>query len=389
MDLRTGQFIESMKVISIQPGSLYQNGGAARVLRRLYLGREEQIHAVGIVESATPAPKGMIRETLVPTAIQQRKWLRWYLRNFMVFLRDSVLKSFTKRKIRKILHAESYDVVHLVSHGPFNPILKDTSFGATQQLWVSFHDHFSTAGSSKADTNLLWNKAHRRLVISDELGKHYQSLFGAKPFELITDGLFENEISPSHSMTKANNSLIVYFAGLLHIDYYPLFQALADALDLLVLQKKHIKLILRGTQPLGFLSERSFEVEYRKDFVSDQEIKTEMDAASILYLPIKFTEPNFYLYSLSTKMIGYLGASGTILYHGPGNSAAAKLLNASSAGICCDSLDPADVLRSLEEIFAAGSKVSEQAKHLAKTRFDFPAIQDTFWQGKTVEAVAG
>src|SRR5690606_34277474 len=103
-------------------------------------------------------------------------------------------------------------------------------------------------------------------------------------------------------------------------------EAFANALDKLSDTNMKFRLVLRGTQKLSFLKDRMFTVEYRQTFVSDDEIKSEIDRADILYLPIKFNSPNFYLYSLSTKMIGYLGASGAIFYHGPSDSAANKLL---------------------------------------------------------------
>jgi hypothetical protein len=173
--------------------------------------------------------------------------------------------------------------------------------------------------------------------------------------------------------------ITIYFAGLLHIDYYPLFEILADALDLISKKGFKFRLILRGAQNIDFLNNRAFEVDYRSDFVTDKEIKQELDSASILYLPIKFSEPDFYLYSLSTKMIGYLGASGSILYHGPLNSAACKLLNNSKSAACCGALNVNEVVELILSMLNE-DEYSINAKKLARENFNLKNIQNQFWQ---------
>ncbi|HEY4196056.1 MAG TPA: glycosyltransferase [Mucilaginibacter sp.] len=368
-----------MRIISFQPGSLYQNGGAARVLRRLFMGRESQVFSIGIVYQKLNVKEGNITEKLVGAFPLQRKWMRWHLRTAINWLRENLFISLTIRNIRKVARENKYDVIHIVNHGPFSLALLNKGYDEDKKLWVSFHDHFSTSNSPKADTEKLWNRADRRLVISEELGMEYQRLFGNRAFEIITDGLFPGEVSAPKNF-DGSDPIIIYFAGLLHIDYYPLFELLAAALDDLTRKGMQFKLVLRGTQALNFLNNRSFGVEYKLDFVSDEEIKCELDSASILYLPIKFSQPDFYLYSLSTKMVGYLGASGTVLYHGPADSAAGNLLQKDGAAVCCNSLVKDDLIRSIYRIIDGDSKYSQNAKELALTQFNFKTIQQRFWQ---------
>jgi hypothetical protein len=368
-----------MKILSFQPGSLYQNGGAARLLRRLYAGKESEVQLIGIVTTVSPMHLGAISEKIIPAFPVQRKWMRWHLRSWTTYLRENIFKFWTLMKIRKAATGVDCHVIHLVSHGPFVKAFDNQLLLAGKKLWVSFHDHFSTNGCTFSETAKLWNQADRRLVISEELGIEYQKIFGKNKFEVITDGISKDEIScPTAIVSKAVIS--IYFAGLLHIDYYPLFETLANTLDLLSKQNLSFKLILRGTQNIGFLNNRSFEVDYRKGFIGDKEIKRELDTAAILYLPIKFTLPDFYLYSLSTKMVGYLGASGSILFHGPGNSAACGLLSRSNAAVCCTSLEVQELASAFGHLIAAGNKVSANAKLLAKIHFDMQRIQNSFWQ---------
>ena len=370
-----------LKVLSIQPVSLYQNGGAARVLRRLYQGKEPEVYSLGVISHPTPLISGDLKETLIPAFPMQKKWMRWRLRSLATWLREKAVAFITINKIYKAAKKVQYDVIHLVSHGPFCGAFDNDKLLVDKELWVSFHDHFSTNSSTFAATSNLWNKSDRRLVISREMGDEYQKLFGIKEYELITDGVSADEISKPVDITTSN-AITIYFAGLLHTDYYPLFKVLANALDLISKQGYRFKLVMRGTGSIGFLNNRSFEIDYRSNFVSDNEIKKELDSASILYLPIKFTLPDFYLYSLSTKMIGYLGASGTMLYHGPGDSAACNLLRKGQAAACCISLVTDDMVKVILQLINDRNEYSANAKKVAYTEFNFDTIQKRFWRLK-------
>ena len=81
-------------------------------------------------------------------------------------------------------------------------------------------------------------------------------------------------------------------------------------------------------------------------------------------------------------MIGYLGASGTILYHGPADSAACNLLRNSAAAACCTSLDAGDMVNILLQVINNKNDYSANAKKVAHTEFNFDIIQQRFWQLK-------
>lgn len=285
--------------------------------------------------------------------------------------------ALTNKRVRKIAAQIPCDIIHVVNHGPFADALCTEEF-KSKKLWVSFHDHYKSTNSSLRITNLLWNNADRRLVISDQLGQTYQTLFGNKPYELITDGVYKDEIT--YPATEFKRPFEVYFAGMLHIDYLPLFRTLADALDNLSKQGMSFKFILRATQKLPFLNNRLFDVEYRGLTLSNAELKTELDSATVLYLPMKFTDPDFYLYSLSTKMVGYLGAPGTILYHGPADSAACHMLNSLNAAACCNTVDVGELTDTIKQAITGGTDFSKQAKMMALNDFDMADIKKQFWR---------
>lgn len=367
-----------MKILSFHPFSLYANGGGSRILRRLYQGHEAQVTSLA-VEGISNAPKqGIINEHIVYAMPVTRKWMRWHLRNWIIFLREKKFVELTNCRIRRVAAQIPCDIIHVVHHGPFADALCTDHF-AGKELWVSFHDHFNTTKCTYSSSAQLWNQAHRRFVISDELGKTYQQLFGNKPYDLITDGVYSDEITyPGDD--DSSQPFEVYFAGLLHIAYLPLFEVLAEALDKLAASGLSFKLVLRATQKLPFLNNRLFQTEYRDITLDDKELKAELNSASILYLPIKFTQPDFYLYSLSTKMVGYLGAPGSILYHGPANSAACKLLRDTGAAAYCDTLVTEDLVASIVNAINNRQTLSAQAKVLAQNKFDMLAMQRKFWQ---------
>jgi len=366
-----------MKILSYQPFSLFANGGGNRILRRLYQGNEAKVTSLVVDGFSSVLPKGNIKEILVPAIPVHRPWMRWRLRNLGIWLRDTFFHSLTTNRIRKAARQIDYDIVHVVDHGPYCAALCVDEFLKGKQLWVSFHDHFKTTKSNAENTRRLWQHAARRLVISEEIAVAYSRLFGNAQYEIITDGVETQEIR--HPSAQIGNPVNIYFAGLLHLHYIPLFKTLADALDKLSNEGLQFKLILRGTQQLNELNNRRFDIDYLPVTLNNADLKAELDAADILYLPIKFTTPDFYLYSLSTKMVGYLGAPGAILYHGPADAAACYLLNSNQAAICCGSLNADELVASLRQLLSNGKEVSTQAKELARNRFDLKTIQQRFW----------
>jgi hypothetical protein len=364
-----------MKILSFQPFSIYQNGGGSRILRRIYSGRENQVISIFIKEDAcTPVTVGEIKEIAIPSFPRNHKWTKWKLHTVFRWLREDIFYSFTKKRIIRTVCNIPYDVIHIVSHGKYAAVLCDDRLLKGKKLWASFHDHYLSADTPFSDTQKLWLFSDRRFVISEEMGVKYQNLFGYKEYEIVTDGVLKNEITEPEQTDKAK--ITIYFAGLLHIGYYPLFESLANALDILCDVHIQVCLILRGTQKLPFLSNRKFQTEYRASFIID--IKKELDSADILYFPMKY-DPVFYLYSISTKMVGYLAGAGTILYHGPQGSAAHKLLEKHNAAVSCFSLNAHDIVNSILTIINGDGNISRNAKKLAEREFLLADMQSKFW----------
>jgi hypothetical protein len=81
-------------------------------------------------------------------------------------------------------------------------------------------------------------------------------------------------------------------------------------------------------------------------------------------------------------MVGYLGASGAILYHGPADSAVCKLLQKSNAAMCNNKLAVDTLSEDILNLIANKTAIAARAKLLAKEHFNLTEIQRQFWQTK-------
>ena len=100
-----------------------------------------------------------------------------------------------------------------------------------------------------------------------------------------------------------------------------------------------------------------------------------------MYMPLPFGSDHADLvrFSMSTKMVSYLGRGVPLFYHGPKASAAVNLLRQADAALVGDSLDVravADILASSAERKAA---VAENALRLARRRFLLSDVRTRFW----------
>jgi hypothetical protein len=105
-----------------------------------------------------------------------------------------------------------------------------------------------------------------------------------------------------------------------------------------------------------------------------------MEIADVLYLPLSLDAQfaNFARFSLSTKLITYLGSGLPILYHGPEESAANRLLATHRAGMGCHSLDPDEIAKSLEGVLEKRTSLVENALRLAQKEFPLEKIRLRF-----------
>lgn len=256
------------------------------------------------------------------------------------------------------------------------------------KFFFNLHDDLlDTAGRSLGGRALMravpeiWRDADARFVISEQIGREYCARYGGRPFEVVTDGLEElREPRP-----RVPGRLHIYFMGLFHLRYEPNLVSLLRALE--IVRAEHPGIEIKATFRCENI--RASATEGAKGlrvlpFGTEADVDADMRAADLLYMPLPFTAEDacFVRFSLSTKMITYLGSGVPILYHGPREAAAFEVLAENNAAFTCDSLDPELLAATLREAIgnpSARNSRLESAIDLARRHFMLEQQRSRFW----------
>jgi hypothetical protein len=188
-------------------------------------------------------------------------------------------------------------------------------------------------------------------------------------YEVITDGLHTFAPAP---VSARPMKLKVYFMGLFHLRYRQNMRALLEGLKLV--RQRHLDWDISVICRCDRLPVETFDDDVPVQvlpFAPEDQIALDLLDTDLLYQPLPFQKDAEALnkYSLSTKMVTYLGSGLPIFYHGPGSSAAAALLRQNSAASICTSLDPTQIAQTLEDLHANRTQIVEAALRLARERF--------------------
>jgi glycosyltransferase involved in cell wall biosynthesis len=224
----------------------------------------------------------------------------------------------------------------------------------------------------------VWRQAQGRLVISEEMGQEYCRRYGDHPYCTVTDGV---EIPAARPLEARPESLRVYFMGSLHLSYRPNFEALYEALGALRRRRPDLTVTVtcRGSAIPSQVPGVTVTV---LPWMTETEVARDMERADVLYLPLPFAREHELLcrFSLSTKMVSYLGSGRPILYHGPAYAAAAQLLRRHGAGVAAESLDPVQIATALEAVAAQREALITNALALAQSQFCAADQRAKFWR---------
>ncbi len=356
--------------------------GGARILRSLL--RDAPVDALSINSGCVPAPLARsVREIQLP----YRPWLgriertrlgvccqwsnRWFLERFT-------------RRLAETCGRERITALHSVAHGWDCFAVSAVAAALNIPFFLSVHDHLDHtlrlqgAASARQRFGALWRKAAARFAISDELAQEYCNRYGARPYTLITDGLEAVARAPR---PPVKDRVRVYFMGLFHVGYIDNLRHLLAALGVTASRNPgwQVSLTCRcgGLPAVPVPAGVNLRVLPFTD--SDAEIAADLEDADLLYLPLDFRRPMFSRYSLSTKMVTYLGSGIPILYHGPEDAAASRLLSSHPAALCC--FEPGG--EPLEQVLLAPAEkryaVALAALALARSQFQLAEIRARFW----------
>jgi glycosyltransferase involved in cell wall biosynthesis len=369
----------------VQPFALHAAGGGSRILRALLQG--EHPPALSLYTGLlAPPPSPHVEEIHLPNrpAFGRLEWTR-FQRHLRVF--DGIFRSRFEGQLRQVIHQRKIKLLHIIPHVyDFVPV-----WNVASQLELPFfltvHDDLEylagghpLTGQMLAAMGQAWRSAKGIFVISDEIGKEYAARYGPREYQVITDGI---AVAAEAPLPRPARSLRIYFMGLFHFRYTANFRALLDALK--SIRKEHpdwdISVVCRCGSIFGSLKEDDVPVQVLP-FAPESEVEKDMLSADLLYQPLPFEAEavNFGKFSLSTKLVTYLGSGLPILYHGPSDTAACNLLTRHDAAVVCTTLDPQAIAGQLVAAFDRRESIVNNALQLARHRFMLADQQRRFWQ---------
>jgi glycosyltransferase involved in cell wall biosynthesis len=373
-------------ILFVQPFGLGSPGGGSRILRALL----ENAPAKWLSVAATPFPPPTSpfgKEIHIPGRpyfgrLERTRFSHWFTKL------DGWAGVRLELRLNHIIKQERIKAIHAVAHGCWDTL---AAYRVAKlnglPFFLTVHDDpaYSLRGHplrEKLLTEIVecWREAKARFVISEEMGQELCRRWGKRDYHLVTDGLVEIAPQPR---PQPPNRLSVYFMGLLHISYEPNFIALQEALHL-VSENDHgmeVRLMLRGAM-LRHEAMVQPELVCSLPFAKEEEVHSDLENVELLYQPLAI-EPESHAmnaFSLSTKMITYLGSGLPILFHGPVDSAAGKLLGQNRAAFVCDSNEPSQLAKILIQAFGSErNEVVSSALKLANRQFLLRDLRDRFW----------
>lgn len=371
----------------VQPFGLHSLGGGPRILRSL-LAETSQPYLSVCTSMRRPDTFDEACEVHLPVRPYLGRIEGTRLGQPLSLLTMLSISRLTSR-LRVLFEKRGITCVHAIPHGLdfWSAFEAAQSVGARYILNVhddmtyNLHEgaYLNRAMARLADT---WCEADARLVISEAMGQAYNARYGDRSYTVVTDGLMPFQVEPAPRRTP-DGRLNIYFMGSVHVSYQHNFQSLLDALNLMVARHPglSVRFIVRGSPPFA-VDVGAVEMELR-GWGTQEEVQQDLNEADLLYFPLPF-EPDhdtFVRFSLSTKLVTYLGSGLPILYHGPSSAAAAHLLDDHGAGVLVCTDDADDVARRLSSLDVDElNSIVARALRLARSRFMVKEQRKRFWE---------
>ncbi len=290
--------------------------------------------------------------------------------------------TFTER-LEAVMREHQVTAIHAIPHGMHFAYASRVARRMGVPFYLNVHDELAynlhgnpRLAEAERELEQAWLSATGRIVISDQMGEEYCRRFGQREYVMVTDGLEE---PPTTKRAPVKDRLYVYFMGSQHLSYEPNFRVLLAALEKIkAATGMDVKLISRGgLQP----SLRVHPLVETRPSRPEKEIEGDFEEADVLYLPLPTQPENapFYRYSLSTKMVTYLGIGAPILYHGTADAAAAVVLG--DAAFHCHDMNADSLASALMDTLEPRKReaVIENAFALAHRRFMAGDNRAAFW----------
>lgn len=374
-----------MSVVFVQPSGINAQGGSSKIFRSLLAPAPVKVQILVYGTNAPPAGRVGVEERFV----SERPALGRLEHTRLHFLADLLrvpFRGLAKERFYRTLNAWAPSHVHAHIHGTGFLHASEWCRNKGVPFSISVHDdirHLTSAdlwrGRIEKAAAWAWQNATNRFVISPEIGEEYSRRYGTRSWIQVTDGL---EVFDPVSRLVAPHRLNIYFAGAMNVPYEPNFIALQRALKLWAVKHPgyEVRLIARGGRSLRNEVDEAPAIEVRP-FAQPDEVRKDLEEADLLYLPLSLDPKysNFARFSLSTKMITYLAAGLPILYHGPQDAAAYRLLTTHDACLSCFTNEPTDIMQSFEASEERKRRVVQNALDLGREKFRLQEIRQRFW----------
>ncbi len=375
-------------ILFIQPFPVAGPGGGPRIIRSLLQDAPVATRVV-CTSPAAPPSRYLDAELHLPLRPNLGRIERTRFNALAHALTPFFRRRFARR-LEQVCALAQPDALHSVAHGGLDFY---DAYCLARKLRIPFflhiHDDVVYTAAGRVPAQVLsrclaetWRGAQARFVISQELGDEYARRYGERDFVIVTDGVEKMAIAPRPPPAQ----LRIYFMGLFHVGYEKNLESLLQALALLprdapALRDCSITLRCDYVRPSLL---RGAPVPVRiLPFGSEADVAADLVNADLLYLPLHFGEADrpFAVYSLSTKMVTYLGSGIPILYHGPENTAAYKLLQKHRAAALATSLSPSEVAHRLTELIQgdAGTELAKNGLQLVRQNFLRTEQHNRFW----------
>ena len=371
-------------VVFVQPFGVASPGGGPRILRALL---EEAPIAWRSICTSPEKPPPHENEVHLPS----RPFFGRIEYTRLAGLPQSSARFFAnafRRRLKRTCLQLGARAIHVVPHSGLDFVEAQTvARELSLPFLISLHDDLAYTALERvpparveAAMDRAWKEAAARFVISEALGREYCRRYGEAKFQVVTDGV--SELTDLRTRF-APNPLRIYFMGLFHRGYERNLRALLEAIALferanpglsvsMTLRCEHVRpRVLAGVKEVTILP-----------FADEAQVQRDMENADLLYMPLPFGDEHagFARYSLSTKMVTYVGSGLPILYHGPETSAAYQLLHKHRAAIPLTTLVPEEIATALGELNPERrSAVAARALELARQEFMLADQKRKFW----------
>ncbi|MEY2481308.1 MAG: hypothetical protein QOI04_2235 [Verrucomicrobiota bacterium] len=374
-------------IVFTHPFGLRSTGGGARIMRALL--RDAPNPVLSVCTSPEPPPEGsFVRELHVPPRPSFGRIERTRFAGLAHSATPVFARGFARRLEQACLECNAA-AIHSIAHAGmdfYSALLVAKKMSIP--FFLHMHDDFvysargyRSEGAAHKALSEAWQSAVGRFVICAQLGDEYCRRYGKRDYVVVTDGLDRVAAAP---VQRSGRDLRIYFMGLFHLEYEENLKILLAALAELREAGRVVSITLRCGSLRPNLIRGYEELVRVLPFASESDVESDLEKADLLYLPLPFEKKYdpFVRFSLSTKMVTYIGSGIPTLYHGPFNSAVHDLLSEHRAALLSAARDPrvlAETLQHYVDLRKQGMDAAANALELAKRKFMLRDIRERFW----------